>query len=149
MQLASLCLGQFFIISLWNILLIRVLQYPQPSLDTVVVPAAVIQRSDIHPSKSVMTLLTPILVFWASLSDLTPEKAFGLIYLSIILIYYPEIERLAERGGDIRCAFYLFCVYLCFSLRYCIPHVYMFFMNILQLGPANLDPADIEFLFAP
>lgn len=84
-----------------------------------------------------MTLSAPILAFLASLADLTTEKAFGMIYLSIILIYYPEIWRFAEQRREIRWRFYIFCFYLCFNLRYCIPHFYMFYMNIFQLGPAE------------
>ncbi|KAL7897634.1 hypothetical protein HDV64DRAFT_32959 [Trichoderma sp. TUCIM 5745] len=97
----------------------------------------------------VMTFSTPTMAYLASLPELTSEKVFGMIYLSIILIHYPEIQRFAEQRGDIRCAFYFFLFVLCFTCRYCIPHIYMFWINIFQLGSEDLYPIAIEIFFAP
>lgn len=90
---------------------------------------------------------TPIPAFLASFAEVTTEEVFGMIYLSILLIYYPEIQRLAEQKGNIRCAFYLFLFYLCFIGRYCAPDTYLVYRYLCQLDLVDSDPTDFEVFF--
>jgi hypothetical protein len=98
-----------------------------------------------------MTFSAPITAYLASLPELTIEKIFGTIYIGIILIYYPLIQRLIQRRAEqdvgIRCAYYVFLIYLWFMGRYCAD-AYLVCRYLCQLGLVDSDPTNIELFSA-